>query len=86
MLLMFQQHALTKGCVREKNSAVVKDVEVSRNELVSKKPLEKSGSSKVNLDSSDITCSKGKQVFLLLFALKVKKIVFSLHSWRYLHV
>ena len=72
--------------MREENSAVVKDVEASRNEFVSQKLLERTGSSKVNLDSSDITCSKGRQVFLLLFALKVKKIVFSLHSWRYLHV
>uniref|UniRef100_A0A8C4WZU4 Uncharacterized protein n=1 Tax=Eptatretus burgeri TaxID=7764 RepID=A0A8C4WZU4_EPTBU len=57
------QHAPTKGDVREKNSAVVKVVEASRNELVSKKMLEKNGSSKVNLDSSDITCSKGRQNF-----------------------
>ena len=73
---MLQQHASTKCCTLEKHTAFEKDVEASTKKSVSSKLLENTNSSKMNFDSSGSDDSNRRQVFLLLFALHVKRMWF----------
>jgi len=73
---MLQQHASSKDSARENQTAFEKDVEASRKKSVSAKPSGNTGLSYMAFGVSGNTIDQRRQVFLLLFALYVKRMWF----------